>query len=543
MKKIFFVVLCVALLFVPTYVALGSYYMAQNSPVDEDAVTKMIVNAPDGTSYVFDKNSGNSSDTEKAKEMITMFVGINENATKQSSLPDAVKSKAFFEVKYYSYDFETVYKYYFNAEPSEAYYVDNNDVAYKIAQPDAADFVYSPYAISLYTSAASPNLSVAGTGVLPQNIQWKYLLSNNDYAQAIVPTTTDLQSVTITSDLRLDFDIEPDYLQVQIYNGSNELFNDLYTNISKVTFTENATLSVIVQARWYEDATRASYGEAQYNFNINIVAPPVFSLGSSSIEHGEFVVITGRNVLDASTISFSSSPDIGFTPVFFAEGTAVHALVPISYAVDYSSNFTFNIECEGTVSVLNLAVESKTFRAQNYNVSIELISQYFDGNANAAFADTMAPYFANRLDGAYFGGALGYPAASISSLSGTVKTGYGIYRTLSVTGTTYRHDGVDFMVGSGDVVTAAYGGKVIFSGQTAKSGRTVVIDHGWGLKTLYAHMSNIYVEEGAIVNKGDELGIVGSTGFTPDIQLHFGMYVFDVPVSPYNYFDYGIPVS
>lgn len=76
----------------------------------------------------------------------------------------------------------------------------------------------------------------------------------------------------------------------------------------------------------------------------------------------------------------------------------------------------------------------------------------------------MAPYFANKETQRYFSGNLIYPASSLKNLN-SVKTGYGVYRTLTATGTQYRHDGVDFMVGATDSALAAYGGKVIFAGQ------------------------------------------------------------------------------
>lgn len=66
-----------------------------------------------------------------------------------------------------------------------------------------------------------------------------------------------------------------------------------------------------------KDSTRTSYGEAYYDFTVNVTAPAIFELGTDQIEHGDFVVITGKNVEDGSEINFSSFPDIGYNPVFF----------------------------------------------------------------------------------------------------------------------------------------------------------------------------------------------------------------------------------
>ena len=162
--------------------------------------------------------------------------------------------------------------------------------------------------------------------------------------------------------------------------------------------------------------------------------------------------------------------------------------------------------------------------------------------AIAAFTEGMAPYFDNREATRYFDVPMIYPSASIKNLN-SVKTGYGVTRTLTATSAKYRHDGVDFMTGASATAVAVYPGKVIFAGQQTMSGRTVVVDHGYGLKTLYAHLNSITVSEGDIVEQGQELGVVGNTGFTDSVMLHFGMYVFDVPVCPYNYFDTNIKIS
>ena len=74
---------------------------------------------------------------------------------------------------------------------------------------------------------------------------------------------------------------------------------------------------------------------------------------------------------------------------------------------------------------------------------------------------------------------------------------------------------------------------VQFAGYTELGGNTIVIEHGYGLKTWYCHLSELKVSVGATVTKGDVIGVVGKTGFTNQNGVHFGMSVFDVAVSPY----------
>ena len=79
----------------------------------------------------------------------------------------------------------------------------------------------------------------------------------------------------------------------------------------------------------------------------------------------------------------------------------------------------------------------------------------------------------------------------------------------------------------------------MYAGYLDYSGYTVVIEHGWGLKSWYAHMSKVSTEVGADVNKGDVIGSAGSSGFISGSGAHIGMTVFDVPVCQYALWDDG----
>lgn len=97
------------------------------------------------------------------------------------------------------------------------------------------------------------------------------------------------------------------------------------------------------------------------------------------------------------------------------------------------------------------------------------------------------------------------------------------------------HKGVDFAAPFGTAVFASLSGKVVLARYMPLTGNTVVIDHGWGLLTLYAHLSRIEVREGQFVKRGQEIGKVGSTGRSTGPHLHFGVYLNDVAVDPLGF--------
>lgn len=95
------------------------------------------------------------------------------------------------------------------------------------------------------------------------------------------------------------------------------------------------------------------------------------------------------------------------------------------------------------------------------------------------------------------------------------------YRNHPVTGVYKLHTGVDISAPNGTAIYAAQSGTVIIAGYSSAWGNYVVINHGGGVTTLYAHMSKILTTKGATVSAGTQIGKVGSTGYSTGNHLHF----------------------
>ena len=104
-----------------------------------------------------------------------------------------------------------------------------------------------------------------------------------------------------------------------------------------------------------------------------------------------------------------------------------------------------------------------------------------------------------------------------------ITSGFGP-RLHPILGYVRNHNGVDITAGFGEEIVASEAGVVSIASAFGGYGNTVVIDHGGGLFTLYAHMSVVLVEAGEEVELGDTIGLVGSTGLSTGPHLHFEVW-------------------
>ena len=99
------------------------------------------------------------------------------------------------------------------------------------------------------------------------------------------------------------------------------------------------------------------------------------------------------------------------------------------------------------------------------------------------------------------------------------------------------HLGIDLASIARAEVPAANSGKVVFADWMGIYGQVVILDHGLGLQSLYAHLSQMSVHKGDAVDKGQIIGRTGATGLAGGDHLHFGMLVSGVPVNPVEWWD------
>jgi murein DD-endopeptidase MepM/ murein hydrolase activator NlpD len=123
-------------------------------------------------------------------------------------------------------------------------------------------------------------------------------------------------------------------------------------------------------------------------------------------------------------------------------------------------------------------------------------------------------------------GNLFWPAASH-----IITSPFG-YRIHPIWGIRMYHTGVDISGSYGDNIYAVSNGRVIYSGWQSGYGKVIVVDHGNGMSTLYAHCSQLLVKEGDFVKRGEIIGKIGATGWATGPHLHFEVRKNGTPINP-----------
>jgi murein DD-endopeptidase MepM/ murein hydrolase activator NlpD len=123
---------------------------------------------------------------------------------------------------------------------------------------------------------------------------------------------------------------------------------------------------------------------------------------------------------------------------------------------------------------------------------------------------------------------------SIWPTDGWVTSGFG-WRMSPFTGRRSFHSGLDIAADPGTDIVAAARGRVVFAGRKGPLGQTVVLEHGYGFRTLYGHASALHVRVGETVDRGQRVAAVGSSGRSTGPHLHYNLTLDGRNLDPTGY--------
>lgn len=141
----------------------------------------------------------------------------------------------------------------------------------------------------------------------------------------------------------------------------------------------------------------------------------------------------------------------------------------------------------------------------------------------------IAWYFANKKEGLH-------STPSIRPSNARISSNYGYRLDPFGKRTSKKHNGVDFAGKPDSPIFVTADGVVRHAGWVPSFGQSILVDHGFGYSTLYAHATGIQVKAGDVVKRGDKIATMGSSGHSTGTHLHYEVWKDGQAVNPRNYF-------
>ncbi len=264
-------------------------------------------------------------------------------------------------------------------------------------------------------------------------------------------------------------------------------------------------------------------GTRESHFDVKVNHPATFTLQKNSLERGEMITLEVNHLDDDETpyleVPFGSSR-------FYGEGSSRVARLAASYH-DTPGTYTLRYGIEnGAQYEEEIILEPGTFEIQHLwidpNVAASTRNDAAYNEYNMYFPPARSVSDARDLAEGHF----------VLPVKGRLSTSFGETRYVNGSPTSYRHSGIDIAAPTGTPVGALARGRITLARSLILTGNTVVIDHGRGLFSVYFHLHTLDASDGDLVAAGEQIGTVGTTGFSTGPHLHLTTSYFDKNIAP-----------
>lgn len=276
--------------------------------------------------------------------------------------------------------------------------------------------------------------------------------------------------------------------------------------------------------------------EAEEGKNIAFVelkATPTFKLElvDRKIENSEELLRTG--IAEQVSIEYTNyAISIGGTNKTYVSSEEEAQAIIDELKEDYASKYTKKLGIVQVYSNDYSEISAVTTKEAEKTVSKELKAakkaddvKIAKAKAAAAAKAASKVVKADSVNGVKF---------TVKPVSGTITSRFGYRSSPGGIGST-NHKGLDIAASCGTPIYAAAAGTVEFSGNKGELGKLVIINHGNGVKTYYAHCNSLKLSAGQTVEAGDNIATVGKSGTATGYHLHFEVRVNGVSKNPQNY--------
>jgi murein DD-endopeptidase MepM/ murein hydrolase activator NlpD len=268
---------------------------------------------------------------------------------------------------------------------------------------------------------------------------------------------------------------------------------------------------------------------------VMVSLPEEFVFSADRLTQGQLLEVDVYHADNPDDILFEQSLSDDFR--WYQEDGCLRGYLPTNYNSEPSFYLIrYGVKSKGTEATKEIELTAYDYHIQYLTVDSKTEAE----TRNDAAYDEYHKYYTpvrNQSEPFRY-----YTESFILPVRGRLTTEFGETRYVNDLPTSYRHLGLDIAADEGTEVKAANRGKVVLAKALTLTGNTVMIDHGEGLFSVYHHMRTISVKSGDIVERGQKIGEVGSTGFSTGPHLHFMISYYTTNLEP-GYFLVGQPIT
>ena len=381
---------------------------------------------------------------------------------------------------------------------------------------------------SLRKEALTPVLKLEGTVVRPEVVV-RGEETVPDGLSGICGSATVREEGTLPE---IAFGQQPDRVTAALRRedageGETLLFTGTLEELAEMDAPANGSYLLDLWAVW-DGEEEGFCGTAGYRVALTYELPIRLTVDRQELPQGYFFLLRASN-LPEGVEEVTATTDIEFTPTFYPYQGEMVALMPARYnrsAGEYHITLTAGEESRDFT--INVTDGGFAVSVQQFEVDPEIANSTVNSpEANAVYTQVTRPLKQMGDPEKYWEGPFILP------LDAKYKTSSSTFgRIRIINGVWEQHAGIDYPAPEGTQVWAPNNGRVLYADFLQLTGNTICIEHGFGLKSWYYHLSAVEVEAGQMVKTGDPIGRVGTTGFSTGPHLHFTMSINNVYINP-----------
>ncbi len=316
--------------------------------------------------------------------------------------------------------------------------------------------------------------------------------------------------------------------------GDSAVWTGKAEDIGQYTFLDSGQYTLTLSCEKFPDKGKP-YGVFSYNATFVAVAGPRVEASADGVVQGDVLAVRLYNL--PQDVQPTLETELGGGIPFVQSETpgnldelgikTMTAYVPVAYD-RAPGDYAVSVRAGDQRWDIPCTVVEGEFTRQDLTIDVwdPVISEANSWWAYEQFNTTVPPLYGVGDAMCYWSGAFTRPH------DGKINTEFGLFRYTNGSPDAERHAGIDIDGETGNPVLAPNNGKVLFAQYLLNTGNTLIIDHGGGLKSYFYHMDTLSVAEGAMVQKGDTVGTLGTTGYSTGPHLHYEVRIGDQAIDP-----------